>query len=666
MTNRTISALILTLLLAFESSVSVMAFDQSLGQDDPLLSIGGKPVDKDELIYLLSKGNKSEPGTPGMSRDEFDENLDLFINYKLKVREAEAQGLDQSEEFLQEFESFRENLKAPFLIRNSLEEGELRKAYSRMQEIVRASHILLQFPPNATQEDSLIVLRMALKIEDEIKAGGSINELAVKYSDDPSAQVNKGDLGYFTALQMVQPFEDAAFSLQPGQVSDPVLTNFGYHIINVKDRQPNPGQVRVSHILVRIDENSPNGEDLAKRKVADIYTEIQKENTVWEEIVKTYSEDPSSSQKSGMLPWFSVGAMIPEFEMAAFSLTELGEVSPPIRTRYGYHILRLEDKKPIDSFESMEESIRSRILRDSRSTMIQSQVMAIQKSRYNFKENEATINKLRAELNTTSKSEFAQEMKEKDLGTDQLFSLNGKSYIAQDLVDYMTEQEIALRSTDGMFDAWYDRFAASVLNDAEEADLEATNKEYQMLLKEYRDGILLFSLMNEEVWQKGLMDSVAQRAFFNKNIQEYQWKGRVNAYIVKVLDMTQLDAAKKMLEGKALSEELIATFENSYQPSNSLAFQTETGNLEYSEHPVLSEADLDKNYQEIEANGHLHIVILGEKTSPGPRKFEETRGLVIRDYQEYLDKNLEETLRKKYPIKINPKAKEETFIALNQ
>ncbi|MDR7128921.1 peptidyl-prolyl cis-trans isomerase SurA [Algoriphagus sp. 4150] len=666
MTNRTISAIIFTLLLTFESSLTAMAFVQASVQDDPLLTIGGKPVDKDELIYLLSKGNKSEPGTLGMSRDEFDENLELFINYKLKVREAEAQELDQSEEFRREFESFRENIKAPFLIRNSLEEGELRKAYSRMQEIIRASHILLKFPPNAGKEDSLIVLRMALKIKEEVKNGGSLNDLAVEYSDDPSAQVNKGDLGYFTALQMVQPFEDAAFSLQPGQVSDPVLTSFGYHIINVKDRQPNPGQVRVSHILVRIEDSSPNGEDLAKRKVADIYNEIQKESTIWEDIVKNYSEDPASSQKGGMLPWFSVGSMIPEFEMAAFSLTEIGEVSAPVRTRYGYHILRLEGKKPLESFESMEESIRSSILRDSRSTMIQSQVMAIQKSRYNFDENEANVAKLRTELNNTTKNGFALAMSEKNLSGIQLFTLKGKSYIAQDLADFMAAEEISIKNKTSTFDAWYERFTASELNKAEEADLAANNKEYRMLLKEYRDGILLFSLMNEEVWQKGLLDSVAQKAFYEKNITKYQWKGRVNAFIVKVLDMTQLDAARKLLQGKSLSDELITTFESSYESSNSLAYQTETGTIEYSEHPVLSKADLNKDYQELEVNGHLHIVVFGDRIKPGPKKFEETRGPVIRDYQEYLDNTLVESLRKKYPIKINTKAKEETFIALNQ
>ncbi|MEP0711608.1 MAG: peptidylprolyl isomerase, partial [Algoriphagus sp.] len=383
-------------------------------------------------------------------------------------------------------------------------------------------------------------------------------------------------------------------------------------------------------------------------------------------IVRNYSEDPASSQKGGMLPWFSVGSMIPEFEMAAFSLTEIGEVSPPIQTRYGYHILRLEDKRPIESFESMEESIRSSILRDSRSGMIQSQVMAIQKSRYGFKENEANLAKLRTELNTTTEAGFAQVMAEKDLENDQLFTLQGKSHIAKDLASFMEEEEISLQSNSGTFDAWYERFTASELNKAEEADLAANNKDYQMLLKEYRDGILLFSLMNEEVWQKGLMDTVAQKAFYEKNIQNYQWKGRVDTYIVKVLDLTQLDAARMLLKGKPLSDELIASFETSYKSSNTLAFQTESGVLEYSTHPVLSNADINTNYQEIEANGHLHIVLIRDTIPAGPKKFEESRGLVIRDYQAYLDENLIESLRKKYPVKVNPKAKEETFVALNQ
>ena len=666
MTTRTLSALIFSIILTYKSSALAMAVIQTSGQDDQLLTIGGKPVDKNELIYLISKGNSTEEASKGMSREEFEENLSLFVNYKLKVREAEELGFDKSMEFTREFASFQENLKAPFLIKNSLEEGELRKAYSRMQEVIRASHILFQFPPNANRDDSLTVLKMALKVKGEIEQVGDINALAEQYSDDPSAKINKGDLGYFTSLQMIQPFEDAAYNNQIGKVSDPVLTNFGYHLIQVKDRQPNPGQVRISHILVRIDETSSTGEDMARRKIADIYTEIQKENTVWEDIVKTYSEDPASSGNRGILPWFSVGSMIPEFEIAAFSLSDIGEISPPIRTQYGYHILRLEDKRPLESFESMEENIRSRILRDSRSTMIQSQVMAIQKERYAFDENEKAIEALSTSMNNLSGSAFIPALERANVASQPLFTLQGKTYTSGDLANFIREEEIIPRSNTGIFDAWYEQFTARKLNQAEEADLLANNTEYQMLLKEYRDGILLFSLMNEEVWQKGILDSLGQVSFYTQNIKNYQWKSRVNAFLVKVLDPTQLDAARAELKGKMLSEELVSKFEIDYKTNKPLGYQTESGLVEYPGHPVLSKADLNLPYQEIELEGIINVVLLGEKLPAGPKKFEETRGLVIRDYQDFLDSSLLEKVKRKYPVVINLEAKEEAFIALNQ
>ncbi|WP_111670868.1 peptidylprolyl isomerase [Algoriphagus litoralis] len=664
MNHRTISANILSLLLVSLVCLTPVAKAQNSSQI--LLTIDGKPVEKDELVYLLSKGNTSNNQSSGVSREEFEENLDLFINYKLKVREAEKLGLDNSEEFKNEFQSFKETLIHPYLIKNSLEEGELRKAYSRMQEVVRASHILFQFPPNASTEDSMIVLKMALKVRGEIENGGNINELAAQYSDDPSAKINKGDLGYFTGLQMVQPFEDAAYSLQVGQLSDPVLSNFGYHIIQVKDRQPNPGQVRVSHILVRFDPEDATQEENARRKISDIYAEIQKESTIWEDIVKTYSEDPATSQRGGLLPWFGVGNMIPEFELAAFTLTEIGEVSPPLKTQYGYHILRLEEKKPVASFEEMEEEIRSRILRDSRSQMIQSQVVAIQKARYGFVENDASVSRLASELNATTKSTFESVLVTASLQNAPLFTLQGKTYTASDLNSFMKEEEISPKAKGGTFDKWYDRFVAKTLAITEENDLESNNREYQMLLKEYRDGILLFSLMNQEVWQKGITDSLGQVEFYRKNIERYQWKKRVEAFIVKVLDQSQLDNARKALSGNGYNQALISEFNSNYQANAPLAYQTEAGTFEYADHQVLSQVNLDQTYQEVRVDNSTYLVLLGQKFPAESRKFEESRGLVIRDYQEHLDTTLTQSLKSKYPIKVDPQVKEEAFLALNQ
>lgn len=664
MIYRTLSALFAFVFVAFPGSHVTLALAQD--QEETLLIVGGKPVQKDELIYLISKGKGAESTVPGLSREEFEENFELFVNYKLKVREAESLGLDQSEEFQNEFASFKETLIAPYLIKNSLEEGELRKTYSRMQEIIRASHILFQFPPNASNEDSLIVLKMALKVKNEIENGGDINALAVQYSDDPSAKTNRGDLGYFTSLQMVQPFEDAAFGLQVGKVSDPVLTNFGYHIIQVKDRIPNPGQVRVSHILVRFDPQIPSQEENARRKISDIYSEIQKESTIWEDIVKTFSEDPGTKENGGLLPWFGIGAMIPEFEMAAFSLSEIGEISPPLKTQYGYHILRLEGKKQLEPFEELEESIRSRILRDSRSGMIQSQVMAVQKARYGFKENEENLSKLSLTLNETPKADFGSILESRGLSDTELFNLQGIKYLASDLWKSMQEDEFIPRGKGGTFDLWYSRFVSEILTKTEEKDLEANNKEYGMLLKEYRDGILLFSLMNQEVWQKGISDSLGQVEFYRKNITNYQWKNRVEASIVRVIDQTKLESARKALQNSSFNPTVFQSFESNFKANSPLAFTTESGTFEYQDHPILSKVNLDLPYQELVVDGSTYLINLGQKIPSGPRKFEESRGLVIRDYQEYLENTLTQKLKGKYPVQINNSVKEEAFVALNQ
>jgi peptidyl-prolyl cis-trans isomerase SurA len=663
MKKRALSAFVALNLILALSPFSFLATAQE--KKEIIVVVGNISIDKEEFLHLLSKEKDSEgPATP-LTRKEFDETFETFLNFKLKVIEAESIKLDQSEEFNLEFSSLKESLTAPFLIKNSIEEGEVKKVYGRMQEIVRASHILFQFPPNASHEDSLAMLKMALKVKSELENGGKFNDLALTYSDDPSAKVNKGDLGYFTGLQMVQQFEEAAYMLPVGNISDPILTDFGYHIIQVNGRQPNPGEVQVSHILVRFDAENTLQEENARRKISDIYAEIQKENTLWEEIVKTYSEDPATKESGGILPWFGVGTMIPEFEMASFSLTEIGEVSPPIKTPYGYHILRLEGNRSLQSYEELEQTIKSKILRNSKSGMIQSQVIAMQKARFGFIENEAEINRLSKTLIAEDLASFGSLLKEKGLSGAQLFTINSKPYVVGDLWKFMQLEEVTPKGSGTFFVRWLDKFVAKTLEQTEEKDLEANNTDYQKLLKEYRDGILMFSLTNQEVWQKGLSDSIGQQEFYKNNIQNYQWKTRVQAYLVKVNDASKLENARKFLQNKGFNSESFAAFEGDYRANFPNAYATESGTFEYETHPILSKVDLNQPYQELVMDGVPHILVVGKIYPPGPRKFEEARGLVIRDYQAYLDQALTKRLKEKYPIQINSGVKEKAFAALN-
>ena len=253
---------------------------QAQEKKEVLAVVGNISIDKEEFLQLMSKEREKDSPANSLTRREFEENFESFLTYKLKVIEAESIKLDQLEEFNLEFSSVKESLIAPYLIKNSIEEGEVKKVYARLQEIVRAKHILFQFPPNPKKEDSIAILQMALKVKAELENGADFAELAFNYSDDPSAKLNKGDLGYFTGLQMVQQFEEAAYTLPVGSISDPILTDFGYHIIQVSSRQANPGEVKISHILVRFDSENPSQEENARRKISDIYAEIQKENTI--------------------------------------------------------------------------------------------------------------------------------------------------------------------------------------------------------------------------------------------------------------------------------------------------------------------------------------------------------------------------------------------------
>lgn len=652
--------------LALILSLSSFPFlAQAQEKKEILFVVGGISIDKEEFLHLLSKEKESDGPAISLTRKEFEENFESFLNYKLKVIEAESIKLDQSDEFNLEFSSIKESLVAPFLIKNSIEEGEVKKVYARLQEIVRARHILFQFPPNPSNEDSIAMLKMALKVKADLENGGDFSALALTYSDDPSAKVNKGDLGYFTGLQMVQQFEEAAYTLPIGTISDPILTDFGYHIIQVNGRQANPGEVQVSHILVRFDSENASQEENARRKISDIYAEIQKESTIWEEIVQSYSEDPATKSVGGLLPWFGVGTMIPEFEIASFSLTEIGEVSPPIKTPYGYHILRLEGKRGLQPYEEVEQGIRSKILRNSKTGMIQSQVVAMQKSRYGFKENESGISNLASAVSATDIMGFGSAVQAKKLGALELFKVNNTSYSVSNLWNYMQEEEITPKGEGTFLELWLEEFVGATLAKAEEKDLEDNNKDYQMLLKEYRDGILLFSLTNQEIWQKGLNDSLGQQAFFAKNSQKYQWKTRVQAYLTKVNDASKLENARKYLQNNGFDPNSFAAFEADYRANYPNAYATESGTFEYEEHPILSRVDLNKPYQELIVEGVSYVLVVGKVFPPGPRKFEEARGLIIQDYQASLDEALTKRLKEKYPVQINSGVKEKTFETLN-
>ena len=356
-----------------------------------IVEVDGAGVPTKEFLYVYNKNNLNNAPE---GREEIRDYLDLFINFKLKVREAETLGLDQDSSFIEELAGYQKQLARPYLTETRLLDSMAQVTYERLKTEVHASHILVSIPEGNSPEDTLAAYEKIIRLRDRVLMGKEdFSQVAQEQSDDPSAKQNKGDLGYFTAMQMVYPFENAAYNLSVDSVSAPIKTDFGYHIIAVHDKRPSQGRVQVSHILVRAPNGISNNDSLlAAKRAQQIYAKATN-NEDWDLLCRQFSEDVGTKMKGGALPWFKTGDIsnIPSFEKAAFNLEDIGDIHKPVQTAYGWHIIRLDDKQGLESFESLESKIRSNLTSNSRADLNQQELVNRLKKENHFKENSEVV-----------------------------------------------------------------------------------------------------------------------------------------------------------------------------------------------------------------------------------------------------------------------------------
>ncbi len=365
-----------------------------------VLSVGGIPVTKAEFEAIYKKNNKE----PQVTREALDEYMELFVNYKLKVREAQALGMDTISRFRTELEGYRKQLVKPYLIDRSLNDALVREAWERAQKEVRASHILVALQEGATPEDTLAAWKRINALRDRVLKGEDFAAVARGKggSDDPSAASNGGDLGWFSVLQMVYPFENAAYNTPVGQVSQPVRTRFGYHIVRVDGMRPARGRMKAAHIMLRSTEADP--EEKRRRvedQVREIHRRIATGELTFEAAALRYSEDDGSSTRGGELPEFSTGKMIEEFEDAAFALPHDGAVSEPVLSRFGWHIIKRLSHTPPPNFDEAQSELKNRIARDSRAEITRTAFLRNLRKAYEVKEETKNLKGVIARLDTT-------------------------------------------------------------------------------------------------------------------------------------------------------------------------------------------------------------------------------------------------------------------------
>ena len=516
-------------------------------QEASIETLGNVSVPVSQFKYVYNKNNGNDPDA--YSEKSLKEYLDLYTNFKLKVIEAQSMGLDTAQSFIKELEGYKKQLAQPYLTEKSVTEGLIKEAYQRMGEEINAAHILITVAPDADPADSLNAYQKITDLRAKAVAGENFEALAVEYSQDPSAKTNKGNLGFFTALQMVYPFEDAAYKTAIGTVSPICRTKFGYHILKVKDRRPSRGEVKVSHIMVRAAEGVSADDSLAaKQKIDEIYAKAKKGDN-WDELCAQFSDDLGTKNKGGVLPLFGTNAMIASFEDAAFSLKTPGDFSTPVRTPYGWHIIKLIERKNLPEFKELESSIKAKVSKDSRSDLNKSVLIARLKKENAFAENSASMKIAFAKADTNLvKGKFDYKKEDKDL-TLPLFSIKSKNTTVGEFLQFVKDRQRPRPnfSPSHYINLLYKEFADLAILTYEENNLEVKYPDYKNLVSEYREGILLFQLMDTKVWSKAIQDTLGLQKFFAANQNNYKWNKRLDATIYSCANRATLDQVKATL-----------------------------------------------------------------------------------------------------------------------
>ncbi len=638
-----------TLICTLFAAFALQTYGQ-VGQDPVLLKIDEKTISKGEFESIYKKNNRDS----AITNADLDEYMDLFINFKLKVMEAEAMGRDTAEQFTRELAGYREQLARPYLVDKSITDSLVREAYDRMLEEVRASHILIKIVPDPTPEDTLKAWNKIQSIKTKLSGKGSdFNEMAKMQSEDPSAKTNSGDLGYFTSLQMVYPFENAVYNTPIGQISGPVRTQFGYHLVKVTDRRAARGQVRVAHIMIRTEESDPEEVKASnKQRIEEVYTKL-KTGESFGELAKKYSDDRTSAERDGELPIFGAGKMVAEFEEAAFSLANPGDFSPPILSPYGWHIIKLIEKVPVGTFEDLEKDLRARIGRDSRSEITKDTFINKRKAEYNFKEDQKVLKTMYKEVDTTFYSgNWTPSAKLKQMNKT-LFTLNGNDFTQAQFVSYMEKnQGQGRRSADmpSLVNGLYKDWVNQSIMDYENSQLERKYPEFKALMSEYRDGILLFDLTDERVWTRAVKDSVGLNTYYENNKKNFMWGERAAYDVYTVEDAATGKKLLKMLNKGKSQSEIIKTL----NVDSSLMVKVDGGLKEKADVPLSSQIAWQVGISPvIDDGGQLKVVQIKEIKAAQPKEFNEARGLITAAYQNHLEKEWIAELRASHKIEVN-------------
>jgi len=618
---------------------------------DILLTIDEQEISANEFKRVY---NKNLDLVQEESQKSVDGYLKLFIDYKLKVAEAYAQGFHEEKSYKEDFAKYEEQLSRNYIFENKVTSELAREAFDRGLEEINASHILVMVTYDAVPQDTLAAYNKIKAVRDRAIKGEDFATLAVENSEEPRIEKSKGNLGYFSAFALVYPFETTAYETKVGEVSEIVRTQFGYHIIKVHDRRKKASEITVSHIMVSSRDTTRNF--TAEDRIKEIYA-LLKQGDSFESLAKQYSDDKNSGKNGGKLRKFSKGELrSSDFEEAAYQLKNPGDMTPPVKSEFGWHIIRLEEKHPLPTFEEKKEMLERRVKEGSRSKIVTNAVNKKIKEKYGF------------EKGASYSPFFDTFVGDKVLGRQwaldtippaqdkRLFTI-GKDHevFFNDFARYIYERQTKSKQYKKkivLLADYYDEFETRELKRYFRSKLEKENEEYAGIISEYRDGLLIFDVMGKNVWRKAKKDTLGQQEFFNANRNQYLWKERVD---VEILGSTKesigLQVVSLLKEGKTGEE--IKTLLNKDKEVNVLLTK---GIFEIGQRELPANFEVQKGVSKIyQENDSFIVVKVHEILAPGPKEFADIKGRVLSDYQTYVENTWMDSLRAKFEVEVNQK-----------
>ncbi|NQY67014.1 MAG: peptidylprolyl isomerase [Flavobacteriales bacterium] len=627
------------LCISFLSLFVVVGNASAIDSSTVILKIAGEDVTKGEFRRVFEKNNNNDTG-----QQAINDYLELYINFKLKVKEAEEMQLDSSKAFKKELLGYRRQLAATYLTDKELEDHFLKEAYEMYSTELNTSQLFLPLRKKASPSDTLKLYNKISAIYKEYQNGKSFDDLIMENTDNEDIKRVKGNIGFRSAYSLLYTYSKAVLHAADGEVVKPIRTKYGYHLIRLEGRREALGKIKVAHILIKADKTG--SEALAKEKILKIHAEIALGGN-FAEIAKEKSHDVRSGEKGGVLKEFGAGKMLKEFEDAAFGLVKDGDVSKPIKTDLGWHLIKRIEKKEVESYENVKHRLKKKILSDNRIKIIRRSYVRSLMKKYEFSDNVKMRNQFYKVLDESYRSRSWEVSKAKGL-TGVLFKLKGHKYTQQDFANYIFKHQrrskvfSPIETVNSLYNSFIKESCMTIAN----KNLAIEYPDFKNLMKEYRDGILLFELTDNKVWTKAVKDSLGLKTYYDNNKGQYLKGKSAKALVVTCASQSIAKQSKKAIKKKSMEE------------AYKILMKIEEG-ISVDKGSYSAKEDVMKNSEwkvGIGANSMVNdstqFVIIYSLNKERQKTLAEARGLVTADYQDFLEEQWIEALRKKYEVVI--------------